>query len=254
MDIIDRYGVKEVADVTIYELDEFENIGKPVLFLDTLKVSEIEFENEESKHYGGMGNNLITNWSYTKEATVKIEDALFSMKSLAMLCGGKVSSDNKKIVKTERFRATGETVPTKEGNENIWNSISGWNNKFISIDGKEYNKLYPRFYDSEENEISKFVVGKLYYCTYYLNSEVFSIDITSNSFSGYYYLIGETFIRSEITGNDELFYFVVPKAKLTSDLTLNLSAEEVAVFNFNFSAVKSRRHNLIELFKLKDED
>jgi hypothetical protein len=40
--ILDRYGIKEVADVTFYELDSNGKACAPVLFLDTLKVSTIE--------------------------------------------------------------------------------------------------------------------------------------------------------------------------------------------------------------------
>ena len=40
--ILDRYGIKEVADVTFYEINADGTPGKPVLYLDTLKVSTIE--------------------------------------------------------------------------------------------------------------------------------------------------------------------------------------------------------------------
>ena len=44
--ILDRYGIKEVADVTFYDIvvDEkgMSTMGAPVLYLDTLKVSTIE--------------------------------------------------------------------------------------------------------------------------------------------------------------------------------------------------------------------
>jgi hypothetical protein len=40
--IFDRYGIKEVADVTFYKLNSNGTRGEPVLFLDTLKVSTIE--------------------------------------------------------------------------------------------------------------------------------------------------------------------------------------------------------------------
>ena len=45
--ILDRYGIKEVADVTFYEINEDGTPGKPVLVLDTLKVSTIEQTGEE---------------------------------------------------------------------------------------------------------------------------------------------------------------------------------------------------------------
>ena len=41
MNILDRYGIKEVADVTFYETTQSGEPGAPVLYLDTLKVSTI---------------------------------------------------------------------------------------------------------------------------------------------------------------------------------------------------------------------
>ena len=40
--ILDRYGIKEVADVVFLEIEEDGSATKPVLFLDTLKISTIE--------------------------------------------------------------------------------------------------------------------------------------------------------------------------------------------------------------------
>lgn len=40
--ILDRYGVKEVMDGTFYQITEDGNIGAPVLYLDSLKVSTVE--------------------------------------------------------------------------------------------------------------------------------------------------------------------------------------------------------------------
>ena len=45
MNIFEQYGIKEVADVTLYsiELDQNDDeIYVPVLYLDTLKVSSVE--------------------------------------------------------------------------------------------------------------------------------------------------------------------------------------------------------------------
>jgi hypothetical protein len=45
MNIFEQYGIKDIADVTLYSinLDENDNeIYIPVLYLDTLKVSNVE--------------------------------------------------------------------------------------------------------------------------------------------------------------------------------------------------------------------
>ena len=250
MNIIDKYGIKEVADVTIYELNEFGEPMNPVLFLDTLKICEIEVQKEQTKHYGGTAHSLIVNWDYISGINIRIEDALFSMKSLAVLCGGRLTEDEEQILKTETFRATGEEVPTEIKSHTEWKKISGWNNVFTARDGSSYFKLYPKFYNSDGEEVELFNIGELYYCTYYLNSYAISIEISHDTFPGYYCLIGKTYARSFINSNDEEFYFVVPKAKLLLNLTLNLGNDDASVFDFNFVAVKNRNFDLLELIQI----
>ena len=60
--ILDRYGIKEVADVTFYKLDENGKPQEPVLYLDTLKVSTIEQTAENTSARGGKGNPELIIW------------------------------------------------------------------------------------------------------------------------------------------------------------------------------------------------
>jgi hypothetical protein len=59
--ILDQYGIKEVADVTLYDL----STNLPVLFLDTLKVSTIEQTAEQAEARGGKGNSPLIIWDLT---------------------------------------------------------------------------------------------------------------------------------------------------------------------------------------------
>lgn len=92
MNIFDQYGIKEVADVTLYsiELDENDDeIYVPVLYLDTLKISSVEETAEQTSARGGLGNPELIIWDYGKEITVTLEDALYSPASQGMTWGGK---------------------------------------------------------------------------------------------------------------------------------------------------------------------
>lgn len=49
MNIFEQYGIKEVADVTLYaiELDKYDDeVYIPILYFDTLKVSTVEQSSE----------------------------------------------------------------------------------------------------------------------------------------------------------------------------------------------------------------
>ena len=99
--ILDRYGIKEVADVTFYTIKN----GKPdvpVLFLDTLKVSTVEQTAEQADARGGKGNPKLITWDYGKEISVTMEDALFSPKSMNILFGKEGASLDKTVQWVEK--------------------------------------------------------------------------------------------------------------------------------------------------------
>ena len=60
--ILEKYGIKEVADVMFYEIASGGGPGAPVLYLDTLKVSTIEQTAEEAEARGGKGNPSLIIW------------------------------------------------------------------------------------------------------------------------------------------------------------------------------------------------
>ena len=85
--ILDRYGIKEVADVVFCKIKSNGTRGEPVLYLDTLKVSTIEQTAETADARGGKGNPKLVSWDYGKEINVSLEDALFSAKSMSIMFG-----------------------------------------------------------------------------------------------------------------------------------------------------------------------
>lgn len=82
-----RFGIKDVADVTFYELDEHGRPGSPVIFFDTLKTSNIEQTAEQADAKGGKGNASLITWDHSKEINVALQDAVLSEKTLEMMYG-----------------------------------------------------------------------------------------------------------------------------------------------------------------------
>lgn len=94
MNLFQKYGIKEVADVVFYSVTTVgdEEFYTPVLFLDTLKVSTLEKTAEKVEARGGKGNKKLITWNFGKEITLSLEDALFSPASMSMIWGGKLNS------------------------------------------------------------------------------------------------------------------------------------------------------------------
>jgi hypothetical protein len=111
MNLLDRHGIKEVADVTFYENVD-GTPGKPVLYLDTLKISTTEQTAEAAEARGGKGNAPLLAWDYGKEVTLNLEDALFSRRSMEVMYGSEMKRSANKIVKTKNYTIkNGTTYP-----------------------------------------------------------------------------------------------------------------------------------------------
>lgn len=120
MSLLDRYGIKEVADVTFYELKD-NKPGKPVLYLDTLKISTAEQTAEATEARGGKGNASLMTWDYGKEITLSLEDALFSKQSLEVVYGSKAVMAVEPLVKN-KYVTPDEKEPffTKDQDTGKW--------------------------------------------------------------------------------------------------------------------------------------
>lgn len=241
--ILDRYGIKEVADVTFYKIETDGSMGPPVLFLDTLKVSTIEQTAEQAEARGGKGNPPLIIWDYGKEINVTLEDALFSAKSMAIMFGdGDISSDTTKIYKTWRGPFAEVPKTLEYGNKTI--DVS----KIASV----------KYYDEKGTEITSenltktpaaFLTGEI------TIKEVGEIEISADSFPGTYYVTGDTYARSEITGEDEFFQFIIQKAKVVSENTITLEAEgDPSVFNMSLRVLRPTDGKMMKLVKYNIDD
>ena len=243
--VLDKYGIKEVADVTFYELDTNGKPKNPVLYLDTLKVSTIEQTAEEAESRGGKGNPPLIIWDYGKEITVTLEDALFSAKSMAIMFGdGKTRTlatdatwkTNGALMFTEEFTASTNGSASSASAAAI---SAGWSTT-KNVGGKIITKENPKFFDAAGSTVSSFSANEKYFCTYdVVTTDATVIEISANSFPGTYYVVGDTYARNEANGKDEFFQFIIPKAKVQSENTITLEAEgDPSVFNMNLRVLR----------------
>lgn len=234
--ILDRYGIKEVADVTFYKINSDGSMGAPVLYLDTLKVSTIEQTADQAEARGGKGNPPLVIWDYGKEINVTLEDALFSAKSMAIMFGdGNVKDfDSSEIIKTLN------KANVKDG-------------KF-EMAGKSY--ALPTSISYFHADGTAGASDSWDYCQFKLadvdgvSLDGGTIEISANSFPGTYYVTGDTYARSETTGEDEFFQFIIPKAKVLSENTITLEAEgDPSVFNMNLRVMRPADGKMMKLVK-----
>lgn len=253
-DILQRYGIKEVADVTFYHINKTTNEPDyPVLVLDSLKVTSIEQTAETTEARGGKGNAKLIVWDFGKEITINIEDALFSPKSLSiMFADGIVGSDDSTntsefgtVLKSARVVATDATTP------------------IIKIDGKtvDQTEVDVTWYEAEENKVgltsvTSFEKGHVYVAMWKHPVAAKSIiTITPDSFPGTYYVTGDTMIRSERNGEDEYFQFIIPKAKMQAEQTISMEAEgDPSTFNMSLQVLRPENGEMLKFVKYEFVD
>ena len=249
--ILDRYGIKEVADVTFYTIDNDGKPKSPVLYLDTLKVSTIEQTAEMAEARGGKGNSALIAWDYGKEINVTLEDALFSAKSMAIMFGDGAVKDSSslqqgKILKTWAVDLASVPNPTDTfvyGKTNIpFSKLT--NVKYYGANTSESNENKIEAASLSDSNRAAFMTAEV------SASEVGVIEVSANSFPGTYYVTGDTYARSETTGEDEFFQFIIQKAKVQSENTITLEAEgDPSVFNMSLKVLRPKDGIMMKLVK-----
>lgn len=277
VNIFDKYGIKEVANVYFEALDDDIAAGvykgDIVLFLDTLKVSTIETTAQNTAAQGGWGNPKLVQWDYGKEINVTLEDALMSLESLRFMLGGAIKKPNAQapvIVRhseevvcgtggrvpkpkdhltgveltpkateghpirlinltqgTRTQLVAGETDPTIDGTKAITfvnpSMISGQGNSAISAAGDHIRIFWEEVVTSDSG-----------------TETAVEVTISPDTFPGTYKIVGDTFMRSEKTGKDEPFQFIINKAKVQSNVTLTLQAEgDPTTFSMTLNVLRS---------------
>ena len=273
--ILDRYGIKEVADVTFYDINDDGSRGKPVLFLDTLKVSTIEQTAESVDARGGKGNPKLITWDYGKEITVNIEDALFSPKSMAIMLGdgkpgAKSSSTITRTVAARVKAAGGLDYITVD----VYNAEKGATREKVDMTGDTPNDGYISFasakisvkqitdengnnISSDDSGMSRAQIntacassygGQKVFLTYTQPVEKSEIIISGDTFPGTYYVTGDTYARSDVSGKDSFFQFIIPKCKMTAQNTITLQAEgDPSTFNMNLTVLRPETGEMMKL-------
>lgn len=290
--ILDRYGIKEVADVTFYEINQDGTPGKPVLFLDTLKVSTIEQTAEQVDARGGKGNPKLITWDYGKEITLNIEDALYSPKSMSIMLGnGSVAhASNQVIQHTAVIRMNKDNKFPNYFVADVYDSNKGSDRKKIYIgadatapagmikladagillngSGFDEAKLFLEDGTSLDSAFTSADLmgaaasagqfgteaGQKVMFTYGVKATTNTITVSGDTFPGTYYVTGDTYARSDIDGKDQFFQFIIPKAKMSAENTITLEAEgDPSTFSMNLTVLRPESGDMMKLVQYELE-
>ncbi len=284
-----KFGIKEVMDVTFYSIEEGPNNGLPVLFLDTLKMSNIENTAEESSARGGRGNPELIVWDFNREATMTLQDALISPKSFELLSGNAVSTSPQNITmrQTYQWQRDSDTGEWSEKQRIPSNLLIPNESKIIKIPFNPANATFGagsgtdnankiKVYLASDDGGTPFIAGigspdgttgevdvtlsagpdvwdqpvVAYYRYASLDEEAEYYLITSDSFPGTYRLVGDTVVRNT-NGDDEPFQVVIERAKVQPGFSMNFQAEgDPSAFDMNIKILRDEKDNaMVKMIK-----
>lgn len=249
--ILETYGIKEVADVTFLDI----KTEVPVLYLDTLKVSTIEETAETTEARGGKGNAALISWDYGKEITLNIEDALYSPKSMALMHAKELKDSlttaaSTIVTKYIKYKGAGTTV-TK-------------GNLTVLPEKEREAAIITKIYDGEDlsatSALSGTTINLTKDTTYIIEYTVpvvnyTEIKISADGFPGTYKVIGDTWARRQEDGKDQYFQFVIYQAKVSAENTITLEAEgDPSVFSMTLKVLRPDDHIMMSLIQYEIED
>ncbi len=277
VNIFDKYGIKEVANVYFEALEDDLAAGvykgDIVLFLDTLKVSTIETTAENTAAQGGWGNPKLVQWDYGKEINITLEDALLSLESLRFMLGGAIKKPaanapvivrhteevvcgaNGAVPKPKDHLTGVELSPVaSEGHPiRLINLTTGARTQLVYTSNSNVPAINntavlfknPKAFGNN-NTVSS-VEGdhiRIFWEEVIENNAgsetAVEVTISPDTFPGTYKVIGDTFMRSEKPGKDEPFQFVINKAKVQSNVTITLQAEgDPSTFEMTLNVLRS---------------
>lgn len=263
-----KYASVTVCDVTLYDL-----VTKyPVMYFDTLKVTNLEGTAEVTEIQGGKGNATLASVSHSKAINVQFDDAIMTMSSLAVLTGGelKEGTDDDKIVmleteivkvadseteiKLSRKARKGSYVYAAEMINGILSTATRTDKALASETDIIKTNLFHNFKDSGEGEATYRVFYEYEMGFPTKEEELTEITVLADKFAGTYKFIGDTLLFNQYTGLNDIFQIEIPKLKLDSSFSFNLNAAtEAVVFSFKGKALRDDEGQMIKFRQLKQE-
>lgn len=290
MNQFEQFGIKEVADVQFIALEADTRLnvaaGDVVLYLDTLKVSTIETTAEQTEARGGRGNPSLIIWDYGREINVTLQDALFTPESLLVMTGGakKISGSGTPvtIAKTAIISAVGNLpagqykwLDTATGIRGAVPAVYTASTDTTVQAGKTYytrtgtegsyvyeavasptgNPSTSDYYEltSGTGAPTTFPVRVFYNKEVATANAAYEVTIDAANFPGTYKIVGDTVVRNR-NGKDTPFQFVIPKAKMGSEVTFTMEAEgDPSVFDMNLRVLRDNDGAMVKLIKYELE-
>ena len=258
---------------------------EPVLYFDSLKTSGLEGASTTVYAQGGWSNPRLIGWDGDKTLTLTMEDALISPEGLAILTSANMleGSSTKKIYvhMTSQVKAVVGpdrkvtiTLPKVNGQpvDICWNKARGkaapgaGTGCIINAEADIFCMKVDENGDiigdicvpSDVKKDADVVIscdvndgitdGNIVLVDYYVEKQNgYQFEITADSFSGNFYIEGETLYRRESDGMDMPAEFIIPNGKVQSNFNIAMSnSGDPSTFTFTVDCFPAYPKFLVE--------
>lgn len=248
------YGIKDCANLTLFD----KATNEPALFSDYANVSTNEWTSE--RVYANAKGVRSIAWDYDRQSTLQVEMEVFDLKWIALVAGSDIKNGENEVAKREvvyvgqdkkaklsgsPIKGSVQVVPVSPADltvhtgeplteyqvtytvdpdtgDQVQNPIEIGANEFLA-EGNEIT------FGADVPEGTAFAV---YYLV--LDSDVRTIEISSDKFPKNYRIIADALIRERETGKDEFVQIEYPNAKPQSNFTITMSANEATTLSVTF--------------------
>lgn len=219
----------------------------PALYLDTLKISDVDNKVSTSYAQGGRGNPRVLSWNFDRQVQFKVQDALVSMQSLAVLAGSALQTGIQNLFYREVLTVVSASTPTGDnqvtltntpinGSLSLWTTSDGGKTQGTQVTGATVQSGQTVVFPQAGAAVGSQVIAFYQYAS---ASSATLLSFKSDTFPGYYKVIGDTVVRDETTGSDVGLQFIIPKAKVDGNFTLTMRPDgNPSVLDFTLDVFK----------------
>lgn len=212
----EKFAVREAAEVTFIDLAT----QKPIVTLDTLKVSTLKSSSSTDYARGGVGNPKLIGFTGDKEMPFTIQDALFDLKALALITGNKPTAGTADQFYRAAFVVNDDTAA------NGITLDTGVTKLQVFIDGEEVAETTDYTFGTDKLTLTAAEVGqKVEVYGVKAGKGATTIHFSAKSFPATVKIIAEVLVRDLETGQDFVGNLVIPKAKINDDFQMDFSPE-----------------------------
>lgn len=244
------YGLKDCANMQVISKAD----GKRKLYADYARTSTIEFTSESV--YAHKKTTRAVRWDTNREGTFNTSFEVFSMDIIAMLFGKELAAGSIPFIKREIFEVKGGAVTLAK-------APNAGSVQVYTVEEKDKTALVSML-DADTaytiadatitiNEGAGVADGSYIAVFYAVDTPVKTFTVDDVSFPGGYEIIGDTAIR-DTDQNDTFVQFQLLNVKPQSNVTLTMSAEDVATIEINWDIMADANGNMMTWAQIEEDE